>query len=579
MNQMRNFLIFAWLMVAALLWMNWTKERSAPPTPTQIAQTAAAATPPEGLPVPAAPGAVPAAVPAAATTATTAVPAAAIPAANGTPPPVAQIGPAPAAAPLLTLSNDVLRLTLDGGNVRRAELLNYRASRAPDAPLVRLLDDSAENFYIAQSGWTSAQGAPSHQAGFVAEQPATVLKLADGAKTISASFVWSGAGGVSIRRTYTLARGDYALKVRDEVVNRSAAPWTGHIYRYLSRVPHVIKRSMISPESFSFNGAVWYTPTEKYEKRAYDKFVKDGPLNITTDGGWIALLQHYFFAGWIPQADQKANFALASAGNQFGITATGPEFTVAPGTQTSSEATLWVGPKLQERLAEQAPGFERALDYGRLSFLAQPIHWLLTKLHGITGNWGWAIMFLVLLLKLALYPLSAAQYRSAAKMRKFQPRMQQLKERYGDDKQKYQTALMELYKKEKINPAGGCLPILIQMPVFLALYWVLIESVELRQAPWMLWIHDLTARDPFFILPLINMSVMWYTQRLNPMVGVDPVQARMMQMMPLIFGVMFAFFPAGLVLYWVTNGTLGMLQQLWMMRQYGDKPTSTVEKA
>ena len=569
MNQMRTFLIFAWLMVATILWMNWNKEQNAPPTPTQAAQAAvSSATVPEGLPPPAVPGAVPVAVP----TATT-------PAVNGQPAIATQIGPTPAASPRMTLSNDVLRLSLDGGSVRRAELLRYRASRAPDAPLVRLFDETAENFYIAQSGWTSAQGAPSHQTGFVAEQPATEFKLADGAKTISASFVWAGADGVSIRRTYTLARGEYALKVRDEVDNRGTKPWTGHIYRYLSRVPRVLKRGMTNPESYSFNGAVWYTPKEKYEKRAYDDFVDDGQLNITTDGGWIALLQHYFFAGWIPQADQKANFALANAGNQFGITATGPEFTVAPGTRASSAATLWIGPKLPEQLAKQAPGFERALDYGIFTFLAEPIHWLLAKLHLVTGNWGWAIMLLVLLIKLALYPLSAAQYKSMAKMRKFQPRMQQLKERYGDDKQKYQTAMMELYKKEKINPAGGCLPILIQMPVFLALYWVLIESVELRQAPWMLWIHDLTARDPFFILPAINMAVMWFTQRLTPMVGVDPIQQRMFQMMPLIFGVMFAFFPAGLVLYWATNGTLGMLQQLWMMRQYADKTPSTDEKA
>jgi YidC/Oxa1 family membrane protein insertase len=571
MNQLRTVLIFAWLMVATILWMNWNKEQSAPPTATQIAREAAPTTQPQGLPAPSVPGAVPATVPSAT------VPVSGVPAANGQAP-VAQVGAIPAAAPQVTLSNDVLRLSLDGGNVRRAELLKYRTSRAPDAPLVRLFDDSAENFYIAQSGWTSAQGAPSHQGGFVAEQSATTLKLADGAKTVSASFVWTGAEGVTIRRTYTLARGEYVLKVRDEVANRSGNAWTGHVYRYLSRVPHVIKRGMTNPESYSFNGAVWYTPTDKYKKRAYDNFVDDGPLNITTDGGWIALLQHYFLTGWIPQPDQKANFALASAGTQFGITATGPEFTVAPGTQTSSEAKLWIGPKLPEQLAIQAPGFGLTLDYGMLSFIAQPIHWLLAKLHSITGNWGWAIMLLVLLIKLALYPLSAAQYKSMAKMRKFQPRMQQLKERYGDDKQKYQTAMMELYKKEKINPAGGCLPILIQMPVFLALYWVLLESVELRQAPWMLWIQDLTARDPYFILPVINMAVMWFTQRLTPMVGIDPIQQRMFQLMPLIFGVMFAFFPAGLVLYWVTNGGLGMLQQLWMMRKYADKSVATVEK-
>jgi YidC/Oxa1 family membrane protein insertase len=577
MNQMRTFLIFAWLMVATVLWMEWNKEQHAPPAAAQPTQAAASALQPEGLPAPSVPGTVPAAnVPVANVPATTA-PASSVPGANGQP--VAQVGTVAAAAPRMTLSNDVLRLTLDGGNVRRAELLKYRVNRAPDAALVRLFDDSAENFYIAQSGWTSAQGAPGHQAGFAAEQSATELKLADGANTVEANYIWTGADGVSIRRTYTLARGEYALKVRDVVVNRGTKPWTGFVYRQLARVPHDFKRSMTNPETFSFNGAVWYTPEEKYQKRAYDKFAKEDPLNITTDGGWIALLQHYFFTSWIPQADQKANFALANAGNQFGITATGPEFTVAPGTQASSEAKLWIGPKLPEQLATQAPGFARTLDYGIFTFLADPIHWLLAKLHGLTGNWGWAIVLLVLLIKLALYPLSAAQYKSMAKMRKFQPRMQQLKERYGDDKQKYQTAMMELYKKEKINPAGGCLPILIQMPVFLALYWVLIESVELRQAPWMLWIQDLTARDPYFILPIINMAVMWFTQRLTPMVGVDPIQQRMFQFMPLIFGVMFAFFPAGLVLYWVTNGTLGMAQQLWMMRRYGDKSSPAVEKA
>ncbi len=570
MNQLRTFLIFAWLMVATILWMEWSKEQRSPPDTPASAQTMAAPTvQPQGLPVPTAPGTVPAAVPAAG------VPTAAIPGA-----PVAQVGAAPLAAPRLTLSNDVLRLSLDGGNVHRAELLNYRVTRAPDAPLVRLFDDGAENFYIAQSGWTSTQGAPTHQTGFVAEQSATELKLADGAKDISAHYLWTGADGVTIRRTYTLTRGEYALKVRDEIANRGTQPWTGDVYRYLSRVPHVIKRGMTNPESFSFNGAVWYTPTDKYKKRAYADYVDDGPLDVTTDGGWIALLQHYFFTGWIPQAGQGAKFALASNGDQYGITATGPRFTVASGTETSTEAKLWIGPKLQDKLAAQAPGFGLTLDYGYFTFLADPIHWLLAKLHGFTGNWGWAIMLLVLLIKLALYPLSAAQYKSMAKMRKFQPRIQQLKERYGDDKQKFQTAMLELYKKEKINPAGGCLPILIQMPVFLALYWVLIESVELRQAPWILWIQDMTARDPYFILPAINMAVMWFTQKLSPMVGVDPIQARMFQFMPLIFGVMFAFFPAGLVLYWVTNGALGLIQQMWMMRRYADKSTpATVEKA
>jgi YidC/Oxa1 family membrane protein insertase len=571
MNQLRTFLIFAWLMVATILWMEWNREKNAPPTVAATEQPATSAIPPDGLPVPAAPGAIPdAAVPAA----TGAVP--------GSGAAEAQLSATPPATPRITLSNDVLRLVLDGGSVRRAELLHYRASREPDAPLVKLFDDTPKNFYIAQSGWSSAQGAPTHQGGFVAEQPATVLALADGAKDISATFLWTGANGVTIRRSYTLSRGDYALRVRDEVVNRGSATWSGHIYRHLSRVPHDFKRSMFNPETFAFSGAAWYTPEEKYDKRGYDAFLDDDKLDqieaSNVSGGWIALLQHYFFAGWIPQADQKANFALAHSSTLYGISATGPQFTVAPGTQVSTEAKLWIGPKQPEKLEAQATGFGLTLDYGIFTFLAKPIHWLLAQLHKLTHNWGWAIVLLVLLIKLALYPLSAAQYKSMAAMRKLQPRMQQLKERYGEDKQKFQMAMMELYKKEKVNPAGGCLPVLIQMPVFLALYWVLIESVELRQAPWMLWIQDLTARDPYFILPVINMAVMWFTQRLTPMVGVDPIQQKMFQFMPLVFGVMFAFFPAGLVLYWVTNGTLGMIQQLWMIRRYGDK-SAPVAKA
>ncbi len=571
MNQLRTFLIFAWILVATILWMEWNKEHSAP---TQGATASSVATPtaqPQGLPAPALEGAVPAAATPAAAPGT-------VPAAPGQ----AVVQAAPVAGPTFTLSNDVLRVVLDGGNVRRAELLNFRASRAPDAPLVRLFDDTPKNFYIAQSGWTSPQGAPGHDGGFVAEQSATDVQLADGAKNVSLRFVWTGADGVTIRRTWTLARGEYALKVRDEIVNRGTKPWTGYIYRQLSRVPHDFKRSMFNPETFSFSGAAWYTPEEKYEKRGYDAFLDDDKLDQidvkNVSGGWVALLQHYFFTGWIPQADQQANYALAQNGEVYGISATGPQFTVAPGTQHSSEAKLWMGPKLPEQLAAQAPGFDLTLDYGVFTILAKPIQWLLAQLHKLTHNWGFAIILLVLLIKLALYPLSAAQYKSMAKMRKFQPRIQQLKERYGDDQQKFQAAMLELYKKEKINPAGGCLPILIQMPVFLALYWVLIESVELRQAPWMLWIQDLTARDPFFILPIINMAVMWFTQKLTPMVGVDPIQQRMFQFMPLIFGVMFAFFPAGLVLYWVTNGALGMLQQVWMMRRFGDKSTGTVVK-
>lgn len=562
MNSMRSFLLFAWLMVGAILWMEWNKEQQpAPPAP--VAATAPG-TPADGLPPPALPGEVPSAGPAAAVM-------------TATPPPAAN-------ASTVTLSNDVLRLVLDGGHVRRADLLHYRTSRNDPTP-VRLLDDAPAHRYFAESGWRSEQGAPNAN-GFVPEQSATDLRLADGAKDVSARFTWTGADGVTVRRTYTLARGSYALQVRDDVVNAGTKPWTGNIYRQLGRIPPKIDHGLTSPERFGFNGAAWYTPEAKYNKRTYEKFDDDGKLDpIRVDnasGGWIALLQHYFFAAWIPQPDQRSNYELAHAGDLHGISASGPRFTVPAGGSAHTTARLWIGPKLPEQLAAQAPGLERAMDYGIFRIIAEPIHKLLGLLHGVTANWGWAIVLLVLIIKLLLYPLSAAQYKSTAKMRKFQPRMAQLKERFANEPQKYQEAMLDLYRKEKINPAGGCLPVLIQMPIFLSLYWVLIESVELRQAPWMLWIQDLTSRDPYFILPVINAAVMFVTQRLTPMVGVDPIQQRMFQFMPLVFGVMFAFFPAGLVLYWVTNGALGLLQQWWMLQKYGEKPSAgggTVAKA
>ena len=437
---------------------------------------------------------------------------------------------------------------------------------------MQLFDPAPASFFAAQSGWVSDAGAPNHERGFVPVEAARAYTLGPGELELALPFEWTGANGVTIRRTYTIRRGQYAVDVRDEVRNAGSTPWQGWVYRQLLRVPPVVSGGMTNPTAFSLNGAAWYSPEEKYEKRTYEDFA-DGPLAREVTGGWIALSQHYFLGAWVPQADQAAMYDLRVDGALHGIEARGPQFTIAPGQQVASDAKLWVGPKLQDRLEHVAPGLDLTLDYGIFTFLSKPIHWLLAQLHKLTHNWGWAIVLLVLLIKLALYPLSAAQYKSMAKMRKFQPRMAQLKERYGDDRQKLQMAMMELYKKEKINPVGGCLPILIQMPVFFALYWVLLESVELRQAVWIpYWIDNLTARDPYFILPVLNAAIMWTTQKLSPAVGMDPTQQKMMQLMPLVFGVMFAFFPAGLVLYWVTNGALGLLQQWWMMRKYSEAP-------
>ena len=570
MNQTRVFLIFAWLMVATLLWMEWGKFNAPKPVATPATQVVAAG--PAASTVPGT-----AALPAAAGGTTPAVPDSATPAAAAV---------ATGSADRVVVSTDVLRLVLDGGNVLQSDLLTYPQTKAAGSAPVRLFSEDPAHFYVAQSGWVSQSGAaPSHEQGFVPEQGTGEVVLADGEAAISVPFLWQGPDGVSIRRTFTLKRGQYAVDVRDEVINAGSKPWQGHVYRQLLRLPPVIKTGMTNPESFSFSGATWYSPDGGYERRKFAKFLDDGKVDKQTSSGWIAFLQHHFFSAWIPDSQDKVTISLdgPAGGQQALIREIGPGLNVAPGQQAATEARLYVGPKLVgEMKAQGVPGLDRAVDYSQFSIFAligQGLFWVLNHLYSLFGNWGWAIVGLVVLVKLALYPLSAAQYKSFAKMRQFQPRIAQLKERYGDDKQKLQAAMMELYKKEKINPMGGCLPILVQMPIFLALYWVLVESVELRHAPWLgWWINDLTARDPYFILPAINMAVMWLTQKMTPNPGMDPMQQKMMQFMPLVFGVMMAFMPAGLVLYWVTNGSLGLLQQWWMTKKHGQPPASSAGK-
>lgn len=562
MNQTRVFLILAWLMVAMLLWMEWGKEQAAPPT--EATTTSLPAAGPDAA-------AIPAAVPAATTpSADPSVPAASVPAAASVQAPVSPS----AAAARVHVRTDVLDLVLDGGSVLQADLPKFPQTRQPGSAPVRLFDTDPAHLYAAQAGWVSASGAaPNHQSGFVPAGPERDFVLADGQEQVVVPFVWQGPDGVSIRRTYTLTRGSYAVEVRDEVVNQGSTPWQGQIYRQLLRKPPQIKRGYTQPESFSFTGTAWYNG--EYQRRKFDEdYLEDGRVNQRTERGWIAMLQHHFFSAWIPEGQQASTISLDAPASGALVRELGDPLLVAPGATATTQARLYVGPKLVSEIrAQQVPGLERAVDYSQFSILAilgEGLFWVLSHLYGLFGNWGWAIIGLVVLVKAVLYPLSAAQYKSFAKMRKFQPRIQQLKERYGDDKQKFQTAMMELYKKEKINPMGGCLPILVQMPVFLALYWVLVESVELRHAPWILWIQDLTARDPYFILPIINVAVMWFTQKLQPAPGMDPMQQKMMQFMPVAFGVMMAFFPAGLVLYWVTNGGLGLLQQWWMMKRHGE---------
>jgi YidC/Oxa1 family membrane protein insertase len=561
MNQTRVFLIFAWLMVATLLWVEWGKEQSAAQVPATVEANTAGTS---------------AAVPGADAVPT--APAAAAPNATA---PANAAATAGTSAPVVTVTTDVLRLTLDGGSVRSAELLKYPVeAKNPEAGNVRLFDPTPARFFEAQSGWVSGTGpAPSHESGFVPEGQPRTYTLKAGADSVVVPFTWTGPTGVTIRRTYTFKRGAYAVDVRDEVINNGAANWQGQIYRQLMRNPPPQKSGYTDPEAFSFHGAAWYSG--KYDKRKYDKFAEpideespDGQMNVR--GGWIALLQHYFFTAWIPNANDVTKFSLATTqdtgASRYLVRSIGPSVSVAPGTRAETSARLWVGPKLVSQIeAQNVPGLTRAVDFSTfttMATIADWLFWVLTKIHALVHNWGWSIIGLVVLIRLLLYPVAAKQFQSMAKMRKLQPRMQQLKERYGDDRQKLQMATMELYKKEKVNPAAGCLPVFIQMPIFLALYWMLSESVELRHAPWIGWIQNLSAPDPFFVLPVLNILIMWTTQRLTPVVGMDPTQQKMMQLMPLVIGVTMIFFPAGLVLYWVTNGALGLLQQWWMLKRY-----------
>lgn len=559
MNQTRTFLLFALVAVAYLLWNAWEKDYAMPPASPAVA----AASPPAG---------------ASKADASAGVPDAASPAAV----PSDTSSKEAAAGQLVTVTTDVLRLTIDtrGGSLVRSELLNYpvtpRTKKNPNPAPIRLLDDRGSHFFTAQDGLISADGAaPDHRALF--QTARTSYTLEPGQNALDVALTWTDASGVSVTKRYTVHRGSYVVDLTQQIDNGSARSWTGNAYRQLQRVippapQHSNFLEKFSDQSrYSFFGAAWYSPEKKFDKLAFDKFAKE-PLNLPVTGGWTAMEQHYFVTAWLPPANEADKFSTAVLNDQDGarylIRDMGPSLTVAAGKQGASQARLYVGPKLREQLATIAPGLELTLDYGMFSIVASPLHWILNQLHKFSGNWGFAIILLVLLINVAIYKLSEAQYVSAARMRKLKPRMDALKERYGDDKQKMQQAMMEMYKKEKINPVAGCLPVLITIPIFFALYTVLRESVELRQAPFVGWIHDLSAADPYFVLPALYVLVMLATQWMMPQQpGMDPTQAKMMKFMPLMFAVMFAFFPAGLVVYYIVNGLCRLAQQWWVTRR------------
>ncbi|MFJ2715224.1 membrane protein insertase YidC [Pseudomonas sp. NPDC087346] len=476
--------------------------------------------------------------------------------------------PVAASKDLIQIKTDVLDLAIDpqGGDVAQLTLPLYpRRQDRPDVPF-QLFDNGGERVYLAQSGLIGTNGPDANPAGRpVYSSEKKTYQLADGQDQLVVDLKFS-KDGVNYIKRFTLKRGLYDVNVSYIVDNQSAQPWNGAMFAQLKRDASGDPSSTTATGTATYLGAALWTSSEPYKKVSM-KDMDKAQLKETVTGGWVAWLQHYFVTAWIPEKGENniVQTRKDSKGNYI-IGYTGPTLTAAPGAKVETSAILYAGPKSQAVLKELSPGLELTVDYGILWFIAQPIFWLLQHIHAIVGNWGWSIIFLTMLIKGLFFPLSAASYKSMARMRAVAPKLAALKEQHGDDRQKMSQAMMELYKKEKINPLGGCLPILVQMPVFLSLYWVLLESVEMRQAPFMLWITDLSIKDPFFILPIIMGATMFIQQQLNP-TPPDPMQAKVMKMMPIIFTFFFLWFPAGLVLYWVVNNCLSITQQWYITRK------------
>ncbi|MGA8708005.1 MAG: membrane protein insertase YidC, partial [Steroidobacteraceae bacterium] len=454
---------------------------------------------------------------------------------------------------------DVLNIdvSLAGGEIDRADLLQYpQAKNTPDVPVRLLNRDAPDSLYVLQSGLAGVDGesAPTHQATYTAD--VSNLSLAPGQNELRLPLHWSDGHGVSVTKTLIFHRGDYQIGLQYAIHNGGSSPWSFAPYEQILRYNVPIERSYFRVDSYAFKGPA-ISDGRKFQKLDITKGAK---LDQSVTGGWIAALQQHFVTAVVPPADASYHYALKTQGQEFLLSATGPTQIVPAGADATAQARLWVGPKLQKQLDQVGPKLSLVTDYGTLSVVSRPLFWLLDRTDRLVGNWGFAIIIVTFLLKLLFYPLSEASGRSMAKMKALSPRLTQLRETYKDDREKLNRAMMELYQREKVNPLAGCLPMVIQIPVFLAFYWVLRDSVEIRQAPFILWINDLSARDPYYVLPALMAAAMFIQYKLNPQVG-DPVQQKVFMVMPLAMSVTFAFFPAGLVLYWVTNTVLSILQQ------------------
>jgi len=478
--------------------------------------------------------------------------------------------PAPAAQTIV-VKTDVLELqfSTQGAQLVGSKLLNHPAAENPELP-VQLFEQSPKRTYVGQAGLVGVPDAPNHRTLFELVPGAT--DFAAGQDSLNLVFK-ATAGGIESTYTYTILKNRYDIGLQIQARNVNPEPVIPSAYVQITRDGNPLESD--SSLYATFTGPAVYSPEKKYQKIKFEDIADRSAEYVkTTDSGWLAMIQHYFVSAVIGQDGPRENYTRQVDANLYSIGLVSALGTVAPEQTATYNATLYTGPQDQRVLEALSPGLGLVVDYGWLTVIAQPIYWLLEKIHSYIGNWGWAIVILTILIKLAFFPLSAASYRSMAKMRKVGPRMQKLKEQYGDDKMGFQRAMMEMYKREKINPLGGCMPILVQIPVFIALYWVLLASVEMRNAPWLGWVTDLAAPDPFYILPVLMAVTMFIQTRLNP-TPPDPVQAKIMMIMPLVFSVMFIFFPAGLVLYWVVNNILSIAQQWVITRQIESAPTTT----
>ena len=561
----RTLLWVVFSMSLVLIWDAWNRHNGEPsmfgPAPVAKPAAAGASTAPGAVPVPsaatptaatAAPGATPAVVPAAAASA--------------------------AQAQRVTVTTDLVKATIDtqGASLVRLELLKQRDQNDRSKNVV-LFDQSAKRLYTAQTGLippAGGAGLPNHHT--VMTLVPGDLALRDGSNEVQVRFESPDVGGVKLAKVYTFKRGDHVIGVRHEVINSSGAAINPRLYLQLVRDGNPPEGE--SSFYFTFTGPAVYTDVTKFQKIDFKTIEKhkagDKPDHATSgNDGWVAMVQHYFASAWLVDNGSGAKlprefYTGKIDTNTYSVGMFLPVGEVAAGATKAFDAQLFVGPQEENKLAALAPGLELVKDYGWFTILAKPLFWLLTQLHALIGNWGWSIVALVVLLKMAFYWLNASAYRSMAKMKAINPKVMELRERLKDKPQQMQQEMMRIYREEKVNPLGGCLPIVAQMPFFIALYWVLLSSVEMRQAPWLGWIQDLSAIDPFYILPLLMTGTSLLQTWLNP-TPPDPVQAKMMWIMPLIFSVMFFFFPAGLVLYWLTNNILSIAQQYLINKQLG----------